>query len=264
MQFLVDPRHDAIRQRARVAAAKGSVADLELAWELGGILAESMYRAWRRPSGKRFRSFGDWIAHDLAEHVSKGKAQRLALTGVIFRGERERIDRLLAEGKVGATRLCRLAILIRDHEATVPDVIAALEERRVLAEEALGRFPSDQQVRLYLDYPKDIGPEVRRGLTYLAVSTGAASLEEVIAALARNAATEGALPPAVEPFRRLIDQGAFRCQVCGKFPLDPIAVTIGINALLCRTPCWSPLVESNQAKYASRWKLAERRREAED
>lgn len=266
MRFRVDPRQEEIRQRARACAAKGSAAQLELAWNLGGIAAEALYRGWRSSTGQRFRTLGEWVAHDIAEHVSKSKAQRLALAGVIFRGEKERIDRLVAEGKVGISRLCRLASLIRDHEMTLADAIAALEDRRVLPAEALGRFPTDVQVRIYLDYPTDIGPEVRRGLTYLALRSGASSIEEAVAALARDAATSAELPASLAPYRRLIDQGAFRCRVCGKLPLDPAIATVGgVDVLLCRAPCWSPLVESDQAKYAAKWRANDRRAaDAED
>lgn len=264
MHFGVDQRHDDIRRKVIDSAAKGSVAHLDLAWELGAVQAETMYLGWQTQKGERFRNFGAWIAHDLAQHVSTSKALRLATVGVFLRGAREQIDEMAAKGTVGISRLMRLAKLVADHDVTLAAVVEALEQGRVLAEEALGRFPKDTQTRLYFDYPSTVGPEIRRGLTYLALRTGAASLEEAIAAVARQAIASRELPAAVAPFRQRIDEGTFRCKLCGKLPLDPIEVDVGGIVLLCRQPCWSPVVESDQSRHRARWRIIDRQRAIQD
>lgn len=216
------PRQQALRDSAIALAVKASTSSLDLGWTLGEIRSQETYRSWlNTANGLPFLSFSAWLDSDIAPHVARSTAYELSTIGVWMKAARKDVERLVAEKRVGVTRLVKLAALIERNKVALADALDAVETGAVLDAERRGEADPEQFVKLPITIPRGDAPSVRKGLLYHAIRAGHSTLDQAVMDLAISEAQDTTLPRFAERWLDLIEADAFYCAACGRIPLQP-------------------------------------------
>lgn len=256
------PRHQAIREQAIALAVRAATDSLELGWVLGEIRANEDYKRWPDNSGTPYLSFLSWVNAEIACYVSKSMAYELSTVGIFMKSARPQVEQMVADKKVGITRLMRLASLIERNKISLTDAIGAVEDGHALDEERKGEPDPEQFVKMPIAIPRGDAPHVQRGLLYHAIRNGHPTIDRAVMDLAISEAQDTTLPPWAEKYLDLIEAGKFFCELCGRIPLVPnlhhvIPRSIGGGdgpvVLLDQNPCHLDIVQKNWKKYGAKF-----------
>lgn len=216
-----DPRNTAMRARIVDRLVKGSENSLDVAFDLGGILSEEVWRGFTDHEGVPFPSFAAYISHDLSKYVSRSHAYALAKMGAHMRAAADDVRRLVRERKVGLNRLLQLAKHIEAGKARVHDVVDAVDNGEILPCEKEAQRDPEEYESFTLMVKRGDGETVRRGLLLHAIRGGYQTFDEAFADLAIGEAADATVPPYAAKYQELIERDEFRCELCGKIPRQP-------------------------------------------
>lgn len=263
--MLLNEKHITIRNRIRDTSQSVSQSSLQLAWDLGAVKAEALWRGWLNDDEIPFESFDQWREKDMP-HLSRSHCYALAGVGVTFRPYKAELDSASIERKCNVTQLIQLRAKI---EAADPPLdVAVLVEHVVRGEqpplpvpevrEGEGAFTEIKFVVKTVD-----AAQIRQGLMIHAARNGYRTRDEALASLAIGETLDPSLPSHLERFRDLIEKGEFNCRLCGQIPSSQptlhhclprsIGQGDGPQVLLCWEPCHKDTVQPQWQKYAKRW-----------
>ena len=263
------PRHAEVRQRVQELAGSCAQATLELAWMLGLIRDEELFREWTNPDTNiHFASFREYIDTDLRGAFSQAYLYMLSDVGRAFKKQHGAIERAVTKRHVGIAKLIDLAGLVKRGLPVVRAVehiehAAPLPGRWAIAAELQHPDPDPEGPATIptMYVPRGDFAHIMTGLVLYAVRHQCQTPSETLRDFALGERANEQVPKAFLPFLADILNGTFKCKKCEKIPLHPtphhvipqsLAQGRGPVVILCLAPC-HPIVQAEWQEHAILW-----------
>jgi len=182
---------------------------------------------------------------------------RLIYAALVLEPIREQLRPAIQNGEIGTELFITLAREVKRGTFDLSWIVKWLktgspDELKAKLEQRSRARRKAKKIKLSVYVPRDLVKLFRRGLLLFALRNGMSMLDQALLGVALREAQDGRLPKWAEPYRYLIDQGLFYCDLCTKIPRDESLVVEEIDGrirIACGPKCKQTLHELSREGF---------------